>query len=143
VKKGMVTYMQQRMEELINRLNSSQERAEKNSFDTLNQHDKVRSLITQLVMDLDCIVSKIEAMFYQIDDSVMTSDQAKDSLTTQIYQCCSEMIDEQNGMIIGVSQLLQRLMEEQQIECEVIHEMEAQIASNREIIEEVILLHNE
>jgi hypothetical protein len=143
----MVTYMQQRMDELINRLKSSQERAEKTSFDTINQHDKVKSLITQLVMDLDCIISKVEAMYYQLDDSVMTSDQAKDqakdALTTQVYQCCSEMIDEQNGMIIGVSQLLLRLMEEQQIECEVIHEMEAQIASNREIVEEVILLQNE
>ena len=133
--------MQQRMIEIMNRLNSCQERAEKTSFDTINQHDKVMNLVSQLVMDLDNMMTKVEAMNYELEDTIeaLTKDNMEAGKTLQGF---SKMLDEQNGMIIEVSQLLQMIMEEQQLESEVIHEMEAQIASNRETLEE-IWVHNE
>lgn len=130
--------MQQRMIEIINRLNSCQERAEKASFDTINQHDKVMNLVAQLVMDLDNMMTKVEAMNYELEDTVETL--IKDNMEAgETLDRFSEMLGEQNGMIIEISQLLQMVMEEQQIESEVIHEMEAQIASNRETLEEILL----
>ena len=133
--------MQQRMIEIMNRLNSCQERAEKTSFDTINQHDKVMNLVSQLVMDLDNMMTKVEAMNYELEDTIeaLTKDNIEAGKTLHGF---SKMLDEQNGMIIEVSQLLQMIMEEQQLESEVIHEMEAQIASNRETLEE-IWVHNE
>jgi hypothetical protein len=134
--------MQQQMMDIINRLNSNQEKIEKTSFDTINQHDKVMNLVGQLVMDMDCMMTKLEAMNYSLEETVESISCDTEFETSQTLHCFSEMLEEQSGMIIELSQLLQIIMDEQQVESEVIHEMEAQIASNRETIEEAFQIHN-
>lgn len=134
--------MQQHMMDIINRLNTSQEKVEKTSFDTINQHDKVMNLVAQLVMDMDCMMTKLEAMNYTLEDTLGSLCSDSEPETKQALEFFSELLEDQSGRIIEISQLLQLIMDEQQIESEVIHELEAIIASNRETLEEVFQIHN-
>ncbi len=128
--------MQQRMMEIINRLRMNQERVEKTSFDAINQHDKVMNLVSKLVVDMDCMMTKLETMNYTLEDTIGNLCCETDFEVKQTLISMSELIEEQCGAIIDISQLLQEIMDEQEVESEVIHEMEAHIADNREILDE-------
>lgn len=135
--------MKERMIEIINRMNSCQEMEEKTSFDIINQHDKVANLICQLVMSLDGFMTKMEALNYAIEDTMSNISLSQCNEAEVTIKRFINILEDQGIMIAKVSQLLHTITEEQQIESEVIHEMEALIAGNRENLEELSLLHNE
>lgn len=127
--------MRQQMMEILNQMNSDQDKAEKTSFDIINQHDRVTNLVNQLAMVLDNIICKVEMINCSFEDRITITDREKEEGLA--VKSLLQRIEEQGGIIDEVSRLLQTVMEEQQAECEVIHEMEVLIARNREKLEEL------
>ena len=124
--------------ELIN----SQELVEKVSFDMINQHDKVVNLISKLAMELDHMVCKLEAMSYTIEETVETLRQKQLLEEESHVRNFSESLEEQGGLLIQVSQMLQLIIEEQALESDIIHDMELMIEKQREKIEDLCYIEN-
>lgn len=131
------------LNEIIEKLNASQENVERSSFETINQHDKVANLIKSLTVELDEMMSKLEAMNYTLEDTILTMQETYPAQDLSKLNEFSDMLEEQGLHLIDVSQLIQGLMEEEAIENDVIHTMENEIAQHRDELEQMIRIHNE
>lgn len=125
----------EQMKDFITMLSASQELVERSSFDCINQHDKVANLISQLMQDLENMMSKLEAMNYTVEDIIESLRQTDEDTNDHGLRTFSGMLEEQGMLLIDVSQRLQNVMDEEEKENEVIHQMELDIAKQREVID--------
>ncbi len=121
--------------QVIEALTVSQELIERSSFDSINQHDKVANLFSKFVADFNVIMMNLEAMNEQIEKLVESSGDSCNS--DQEIDGITQTLVDQSLMIIEASKCLNTIMEEQSKESDTIHEMEMQIAEQRDIIDEV------
>ncbi|MDD5934293.1 MAG: hypothetical protein PUC65_01820 [Clostridiales bacterium] len=115
-------------------LSASQELIEKSSFDCINQHDKVANLVAELMGICNHMTFQLEMINEQVD--AMKALQGSSDPENRDLAELSEMLKEQSRLQAEVNQWLQSIIEEQSLESEVIHEMEMQIADQREILDE-------
>ena len=120
--------------QMIEALTASQELIEKSSFDSINQHDKVANLFSELAVDFNIITMKIEAMNEQIEKIIVSK--RNSDMDNQEIDKITQMFGEQRSMLTEVSKRLHTIMEEQLIQSDTIHEMEMQVADHREIMNE-------
>lgn len=130
----------EQLKQVIEALTASQELIERNSFDSINQHDKVANLFSKFVVDFNVIIMKLEVMSERIEKLIesqgdsCSDDQEMDEVT--------QMLVDQSLMLIEAGKCLQTIMEEQMKESDTIHEMELQIAEQRDIIDETCYILN-
>ncbi len=124
----------EQFKQVIEALTASQELIEKNSFDSINQHDKVANLFSELAVDFNIITMKIEAMNEQIEKIIVSK--RNSDIDNQEIDKITQMFGEQRSMLTEVSKRLHTIMEEQLIQSDTIHEMEMQVADHREIMNE-------
>lgn len=120
--------------QVIEALTASQELIEKSSFDSINQHDKVANLFSELAVDFNIITMKIEAMNEQIEKIIVSK--RNSDMDNQEIDKITQMFGKQRSMLTEVSKRLHTIMEEQLIQSDTIHEMEMQVADHREIMNE-------
>lgn len=124
-------------QQLIEKLESSQELVEKTAFATLNQHDTVTTMVNQLTMELDSMMTKLEAMNYTLEDSMEAIRQTIGEDEMKGIREFSNQLEQQGMELIDLSQLIQSIMEEQTKESELIHELESLTEQHRESITKI------
>lgn len=123
------------LQEIMEKLYSSQDQMEKATFDVLNEQDKLCCLVSETSLEIQKLISKMEAINYCITNHL------KDHLARVQGEKLKEldhvmsMVEEQESIGITVSQYINTLATQASYACELVHTMENEVAVHREDIE--------
>lgn len=123
------------LQEIMEKLYSSQDQVEKTTFDVLNEQDKLCCLVSETSLEIQKLISKMEAINYCVANHLKDHLARVQGEKLKELEHVMSMVEEQELIGITVSQYIDTLATQASYACELVHIMENEVAVHREDIE--------
>lgn len=130
-----VTMQNESLQEMMEKVNISQEQVEKTAFDVLNEQDKLCCLVSETTTQVQTLVSKMEAIQYYVVNLLLKQQTVAEGEQAQELEKAIAMVEEQESIGVLISQAINSLACQASHTCELVHRMENEVAVHREDLE--------